>query len=154
QRNVRSGTQDAPAAAAFGVAAEQLHDRRELRDRLIAGVQRAVPDAVLRGHPVDRLPNNAHFTFPGCEGDSLLFLLDAAGIAVSTGSACQAGVPQPSHVLLGIGLSEEEARGALRFTLGHDSTVEDVDALVAVLPSVVERARLAGYASRVPGTQR
>src|SRR3712207_8068823 len=127
----------------------QLHDRRELRDRLIAAVQRAVPDAVLRGHPVDRLPNNAHFTFPGCEGDSLLFLLDAAGIAVSTGSACQAGVPQPSHVLLGIGLSEEEARGALRFTLGHDSTPADVDALVAALPSVVDRARRAGYASRV-----
>jgi cysteine desulfurase len=154
QRNVRSGTQDAPAAAAFGVAAEQLHDRRQLRDLLIAGVQRAVPDAVLRGHPVDRLPNNAHFTFPGCEGDSLLFLLDAAGIAVSTGSACQAGVPQPSHVLLGVGLTEDEARGALRFTLGHDSTVEDVDALVAVLPSVVDRARRAGLASRVPGAQR
>jgi cysteine desulfurase len=153
QRNIRSGTQDAPAAAAFGVAAEQLHDRRELRDRLVAGVQAAVPDAVLRGSPVDRLPNNAHFTFPGCEGDSLLFLLDAAGIAVSTGSACQAGVPQPSHVLLGIGLTEEEARGALRFTLGHDSTIEDVEALVAALPAVVERARRAGYASRVPGAQ-
>jgi cysteine desulfurase len=153
QRNLRSGTQDAPAAAAFGVAAEELHDRRELRDRLISGVLRAVPDAVLRGHPVDRLPNNAHFTFPGCEGDSLLFLLDAAGIAVSTGSACQAGVPQPSHVLLGMGLSEEEARGALRFTLGHDSTVADVDALVAALPSVVERARRAGFASRVPSAQ-
>ena len=148
QRDVRSGTQDVPAAVAFGAVAGHSHDRRDLRDRLIAGVQRLVPDAVLRGDPHDRLPNNAHFTFPGCEGDSLLFLLDAAGVSVSTGSACRAGIPEASHVLLGLGLDESEARGALRFTLGHDSTTEDVDALLAALPAAVERARAAGLAAR------
>ncbi|WP_144765484.1 cysteine desulfurase family protein [Curtobacterium sp. 9128] len=151
QRQVRSGTQDAPAAIAFGVAAATAHpDVRGLRDRLIAGVQDAVPSAVLRGDPVDRLPGNAHFTFPGCEGDSLLFLLDAAGIAVSTGSACQAGVPEASHVLLAMGLSEDEARGALRITLGHTSTDADVDAFLSALPDAVARASAAGMASRQP----
>lgn len=149
QRQVRSGTQDAPAAIGFGVAAQRpLLDLSALRDRLIAGVQEAVPSAVLRGHPADRLSSNAHFTFPGCEGDSLLFLLDAAGVAVSTGSACQAGVPEASHVLLGMGLSEADARGALRFTLGHTSTRADVDALLAALPTAVERATRAGFADR------
>ncbi|RUQ02179.1 cysteine desulfurase family protein, partial [Curtobacterium sp. HSID17257] len=145
QRQVRSGTQDAPAAAAFGVAAAAgLHDASVLRDRLVAGVLEAVPTAVLMGDPVDRLPGNAHFTFPGCEGDSLLFLLDAAGVAVSTGSACQAGVPEASHVLLGMGLSEDEARGALRITLGRTSTDADVDAFLAALPDAVARASRAG----------
>ncbi len=151
QRQVRSGTQDAPAAAAFGVAAGAgLHDGSALRDRLVAGVARAVPSAVLMGDPVDRLPGNAHFTFPGCEGDSLLFLLDAAGVAVSTGSACQAGVPEASHVLLAMGLSEEDARGALRITLGHTTTEGDVDAFLAALPDAVARAGRAGMASRAP----
>ncbi|WP_420367992.1 cysteine desulfurase family protein [Curtobacterium sp. L1-20] len=151
QRQVRSGTQDAPAAAAFGVAASMPHaDVRGLRDRLVAGVRAAVPTAVLMGDPVDRLPGNAHFTFPGCEGDSLLFLLDAAGVAVSTGSACQAGVPEASHVLLAMGLSEQDARGALRITLGHTTTEADVDAFLAALPDAVARAGAAGMASREP----
>jgi len=151
QRQVRSGTQDAPAAVAFAVAAEQPHPAYEpLRDRLVEGVLAAVPTAVLRGDPVDRLPGNAHFTFPGCEGDSLLFLLDAAGVAVSTGSACQAGIPEPSHVLLAMGLTDEEARGALRMTVGHTSTEADVDALLAALPDAVARATRAGYAARTP----
>ncbi|TQL47648.1 cysteine desulfurase [Homoserinimonas aerilata] len=149
QRQVRSGTQDAPAAVGFGAAARHPHRSLQgLRDRLIAGVRSAVPEAVLRGDPVDRVDNNAHFTFPGCEGDSLLFLLDAAGVSVSTGSACQAGIPEASHVLLGMGLSDADARGALRFTLGHDSTEADVDALLAALPTAVERARRAGYNDR------
>jgi cysteine desulfurase len=151
QRQVRSGTQDAPAAAAFGVAARMPHaDVRELRDRLVAGVRAAVPSAVLMGDPLDRLPGNAHFTFPGCEGDSLLFLLDAAGVAVSTGSACQAGVPEASHVLLAMGLSEQDARGALRITLGHTTTAADVDAFLEALPDAVARAGAAGMASREP----
>ena len=151
QRQVRSGTQDAPAAAAFGVAASMPHaDVRALRDRLVAGVRAAVPTAVLMGDPVDRLPGNAHFTFPGCEGDSLLFLLDAAGVAVSTGSACQAGVPEASHVLLAMGLSDQDARGALRITLGHTTTDADVDAFLAALPDAVARAGAAGMASREP----
>lgn len=149
QRRVRSGTQDAPAARAFAVAAQHpVADLAKLRDALIAGVQRAVPSAVLRGDPVARLDNNAHFTFPGCEGDSLLFLLDAAGVSVSTGSACQAGVPEPSHVLLGMGLDEPEARSALRFTLGHTSTRDDVDALVAALPAAHAKAVRAGLSTR------
>jgi cysteine desulfurase len=147
QQRGRSGTQDAAGAAAFGVAAGLLreHDSR-LRDRLIAGVLEAVPGAVLRGDPIDRLPGNAHFTFPGCEGDSLLFLLDSVGFSVSTGSACQAGVPEASHVLLALGLDEPTARGALRFTLGPATTVDEVDALLAALPAAVRRARIAGLA--------
>ncbi len=153
QQRARSGTQDAAGAAAFGAAAALVHDPsalRALRDRLIDGVLATVPGAVLRGHPTDRLPGNAHFTFEGCEGDSLLFLLDTAGFSVSTGSACQAGVPEASHVLLDMGLSEEEARGALRMTLGPDTTVDQIDALLAVLPAAVAQARRAGLAARAP----
>jgi cysteine desulfurase len=147
QQRGRSGTQDAAGAAAFGVAAGlQRRPDSSLRDRLIAGVLEAVPGAVLRGDPIDRLPGNAHFTFPGCEGDSLLYLLDAAGFSVSTGSACQAGVPEASHVLLALGLDEPTARGALRFTLGAGTTVKEVDALIAALPVAVDTARTAGLA--------
>ncbi|WP_263120173.1 cysteine desulfurase family protein [Cellulomonas fimi] len=153
ERGVRSGTLDVAGIAALAVAVEQAVTERAavtarlsaLRDSLVDGVRAAVPDAVLRGPTgPDRLPANAHFTFPGCEGDSLLFLLDSAGVECSTGSACQAGVPQPSHVLLAMGLDEPTARGALRFSLGRTSTEEDVAALLAALPGVVERARVAG----------
>jgi cysteine desulfurase len=148
QQQFRSGTQDAAGAVAFGVAATAMEPLGpQLRDRLIAGILVAVPDAVLRGDPVDRLPGNVHFTFPGCEGDSLLFLLDAAGFSVSTGSACQAGVPEASHVLLAMGVPEPEARGALRLTLGHTTTATEVDAFVAALPAAVAKARAAGLAS-------
>ena len=145
QQRARSGTQDAAGAAAFAAASSLgLHRDHALRDRLIAGVQAAVPTAVLRGDPVHRLPGNAHFTFAGCEGDSLLYLLDTAGFSVSTGSACQAGVPEASHVLLALGLDESTARGALRFTLGRDTTAAEVDALVAALPAAVHAAQRAG----------
>jgi cysteine desulfurase len=161
QQRARSGTQDAAGAAAFGVAASLLaEERREatgleaLRDRLVHGIPSTVPGATLRGDPVDRLPGNAHFTFGGCEGDSLLYLLDVAGFAVSTGSACQAGVPEASHVLLAMGLSEADARGALRFTLGHDTTEAEIDAVLDVLPGVVEQARAAGLAAREPSLGR
>ncbi|MEJ1231168.1 MAG: cysteine desulfurase family protein [Galbitalea sp.] len=157
QQRARSGTQDVAGAVAFGVAASRaaagIEARqarlRGLRDRLIDGVRSAVSSAVLRGDPVNRLPGNAHFTFPGCEGDSLLFLLDVAGFSVSTGSACQAGVPESSHVLLAMGLSEPDARGALRITLGEGTTEAEVDAFVAALPAAVERASAAGLADRV-----
>jgi cysteine desulfurase len=156
QQRARSGTQDAAGAVAFGVAASQaaagIEARqahlRALRDRLVAGVLSTVPTAVLRGDPVNRLAGNAHFTFPGCEGDSLLFLLDVAGFSVSTGSACQAGVPEASHVLLAMGVSEPDARGALRMTLGQDTTVAEIDAVVAALPDAVLRATAAGLADR------
>jgi cysteine desulfurase len=155
QQRARSGTQDAAGAVAFGVAAAAIDTAahapvlRALRDRLVDGIRSAVPTAVYRGDTRDRLPGNAHFTFPGCEGDSLLFLLDVAGFSVSTGSACQAGVPEASHVLLSMGLSESDARGALRFTLGPDTTTDEVDALVAALPAAVERASNAGLSDRL-----
>jgi cysteine desulfurase len=152
EREVRSGTLDVPGVAAFAVAVEiavkrqQEHAARlsELRDDLIARVLASVPDAVYNGDPQQRLPGNAHFSFPGCEGDALLLLLDSDGIACSTGSACSAGVAQPSHVLLAMGADKAVARSSLRFTLGHTSTSADVDALVAALPAAVERARRAG----------
>ncbi|CAN7446196.1 cysteine desulfurase family protein [Arthrobacter sp. LjRoot14] len=155
ERDVRSGTLDTASIAAFAAAAEAVtKDLPQeaariagMRDRLIAGVLEAIPDAVLRGASGGgRLPGNAHFTFPGCEGDSLLFLLDLAGVESSTGSACTAGVPRPSHVLLAMGLDEETARGAQRFSLGHASVEADVDALLAALPGAYERARQAGMA--------
>ncbi|GAA2651058.1 cysteine desulfurase family protein [Streptomyces lunalinharesii] len=154
ERHVRSGTLDTPAIAAFAAAgryavahrAEFARDIGALRDDLIKAVRAAAPDALLGGDPdpAGRLPANAHFTFPGCEGDSLLLLLDAQGIACSTGSACTAGVAQPSHVLLATGMSQDLARGTLRFSLGHTSTAEDVAALAEVIGPVVERARGAG----------
>ncbi|NJC22950.1 cysteine desulfurase [Arthrobacter pigmenti] len=161
ERDIRSGTLDTAGIAAFAAAADDVvaHLPAEsarigaLRDQLIAGVERAVPEAVLRGPRGGRLPGNAHFTFPGCEGDSLLFLLDAAGVESSTGSACTAGVPRPSHVLLAMGLSETEARGAQRFTLGHTSGPADVDALVAALPEAYERARKAGMSGHASSIQ-
>jgi cysteine desulfurase len=156
ERDVRSGTIDAPAIAGFAAACElavkeqpALASRLSvLRDDLVAGVLAAAPASVYNGDPVSdaehRLPGNAHLTFPGCEGDSLLMLLDARGIECSTGSACNAGVPQPSHVLLAMGCDDERARGSLRFSLGHTSTRADVDALVEAIGPVVERARAAG----------
>jgi cysteine desulfurase len=153
ERDVRSGTLDVPAIRAFAVAVQvaREHGAAEakrvaaLRDDLIAQVQAAVPGAMLNGAPPGpgRLPGNAHFSFPGCEGDALLMLLDAKGIACSTGSACTAGVAQPSHVLLAMGADEARARGSLRFSLGHTSEQADVDALGAVIGEVVERARRA-----------
>ncbi|WP_084960012.1 cysteine desulfurase family protein [Thermoactinospora rubra] len=152
ERDVRSGTLDTPAIAGLAAAVRvavreqpELAERlTELRDELIARVRQAVPGVVLNGAPDDRLPGNAHFSFPGCEGDALLMLLDAKGVECSTGSACSAGVAQPSHVLLAMGADAVGARGSLRFTLGHTSTHEDVDRLIEVLPGVVERARRAG----------
>jgi len=162
ERDVRSGTLDTASIAAFAAAAKSVAASlpaeaariAALRDRLIDGVRERVPEAVLRGAPGDhRLPGNAHFTFPGCEGDSLLFLLDLAGIESSTGSACTAGVPRPSHVLLAMGLDEETARGAQRFSLGHASTQADVDALLAALPDAYARARQAGMAGHESSIQ-
>jgi cysteine desulfurase len=153
ERDIRSGTLDAPAIRAFAVAVEITASRRgeearrlaALRDDLIRQVRAAVPDAVLNGPPSgpDRLPGNAHFSFPGCEGDALLLLLDARGIACSTGSACTAGVAEPSHVLLAMGADEDRARGSLRFSLGHTTTQADVDALGAAIGEAVARARRA-----------
>ncbi len=153
ERDIRSGTLDTPAIRAFAVAAAACAKHRAdeavrlaaLRDDLVHQVITAVPDAVLNGPPsgTGRLPGNAHFSFPGCEGDALLMLLDAQGIACSTGSACTAGVAEPSHVLLAMGTDDSRARGSLRFSLGHTSTQADIDALGAVIGEAVDRARRA-----------
>ncbi|MCL2515320.1 MAG: cysteine desulfurase [Microbacteriaceae bacterium] len=153
QRGVRSGTQDVAAAVSFAAAARAsvaaLEAERArltgLRDRLIAGVRATVPAARLSGpEGAGRVASNAHFSFPGAQGDSLLFLLDAAGVAVSTGSACQAGIPEPSHVLLAMGRTPAEASSCLRITLGRTTTAADVDAFLAALPAAYERAARAG----------
>ncbi|WP_085873758.1 MULTISPECIES: cysteine desulfurase family protein [unclassified Nocardioides] len=156
ERDIRSGTIDTPAIAGFAAAVELAvkhqpeHATRvsALRDDLVRRVIEQVPDAHLHGAQPGsgadhRLPGNAHLGFPGCEGDSLLMLLDARGIECSTGSACSAGVPQPSHVLLAMGCTDESARHSLRFSLGHTSTQADVDALVEAIGPCVERARAA-----------
>jgi cysteine desulfurase len=154
ERDIRSGTLDTPAIRAFATAVQltvkQVGDEARRLAALAAGligqVRAAVPDAVLNGPPPGpgRLPGNVHFSFPGCEGDALLMLLDAKGIACSTGSACTAGVAEPSHVLLAMGAGEARARGSLRFSLGRTSAQPDVDAVGAVIGEVVERARRAG----------
>jgi cysteine desulfurase len=152
ERDVRSGTLDTPATAGFAVAAayavEHQADEAQrlagLRDRLVEGITSKVPGALLSGDPVSRLPGNAHLSFKDCEGDSLLLLLDARGIEVSTGSACNAGVAEPSHVLLAMGYDDQRARGSLRFTLGHTSTDADIDAVLDNIGPVVERAMSAG----------
>lgn len=156
QQRGRSGTQDVAGAVAFAEAVdevigvggaprpEHIEHLERLRNRLIAGVRAVDPSAVLRGADPHRLPGNAHFTFPGCRGDSLVFLLDAAGVSVSVGSACRAGVAETSHVLLAMGMPEDEAAGALRFTLGAASTDAEIDVLLAALPETLARARAAG----------
>ncbi len=156
EREIRSGTVDAAGIAAFAIAVDHaVGEQAELAARLVAlrtalveGVLSTIPGTELQGDPgagVDeRLPGNAAITFDGCEGDALLMLLDAVGIACSTGSACTSGVPEPSHVLLAMGVDGATARGTLRFSLGRESTPDDVEALLEALPSVVERARRAG----------
>ncbi len=160
ERQLRSGTLDVPGVAGLAVAvryavAHQEAEARRLavlRDALIDGA-RALDRSITvsgfweRGDTTHRLAGNAHLRVPGCDGDSLLYLLDAVGVQCSTGSACQAGVPQPSHVLLAMGLSESDARGALRLTLGHTSTDDDVQAFLHALPTAVERARRARHAT-------
>jgi cysteine desulfurase len=165
ERQVRSGTLDVPAIRGFAVALRHATDNRAagsqrlvaLRDKLIRGAQDAgfgveVSGDWEPGDGIGRLPGNAHLLVPGCDGDSLLYLLDAAGVQCSTGSACQAGVPQSSHVLLAMGMSEHRARGALRLTLGHTSTAADVDAFLAALPAAVERAQRAQVATSTKQT--
>jgi cysteine desulfurase len=159
ERDVRSGTLDVPGVAAFAVAVEasvkEQADRSvrltELRDALVERVSTVVPDALLNGDaslaPGARLPGNAHFSFPGCEGDALLMLLDAQGVECSTGSACSAGVARPSHVLLAMGHDEDRAKSSLRFTLGHSSTERDIDELVAAIGPAVARSRSARRAA-------
>ncbi|MBG0718148.1 aminotransferase class V-fold PLP-dependent enzyme, partial [Microbacterium sp. 2C] len=147
-RGLRSGTPDVAGAVALAAALAEASDElasegarlRALADRLIAGIRAAIPAAELLGDPVGRVPGNVHVLFPGAAGESMLFLLDQAGISVSIGSACQAGVAEPSHVVLALGRDERAARSVLRMTLGVTSTDADVDAVLAALPEAYARA--------------
>ena len=158
QRGLRAGTQDVAGAVAFSVAAElavaelaaETARVSALRDELEARLRAEIPGVVVSAADADRLPGHLHVVMPGAQGDSLLLLLDTAGVAVSTGSACQAGVPEPSHVLLAMGVAPDVAAGALRFTLGRTSTAADVEALLEALPPAYDRARRAGLSSRAP----
>ncbi|GAA3766104.1 cysteine desulfurase family protein [Salinactinospora qingdaonensis] len=151
ERDVRSGTLMTPLLRGFAEAARLAAEEREkhaaelarLRGELVEAVRHAVPDVRVNGDADSRLPGVAHLTFPGCEGDALLMLLDAHGIECSTGSACSAGVSQPSHVLLAMGADPETARASLRFSLGRGSTDGDVRALGEAIGPAVARARAA-----------
>jgi cysteine desulfurase len=148
EHDVRSGTFDAAGIAALAVAvhhavthqADHALRVRALRDDLIHGITSVAPGAVVNGDLDDRLPGNVHVSFPGCDGDTLLMLLDAAGVECSTGSACTAGVPEPSHVLEAMAVSPAVARGSLRFSLGRTSSAADVERVIDVLPAILDRA--------------
>jgi cysteine desulfurase len=119
-----------------------------MSQRLIAGVKKVASDVIVSAEKAPRLPNNVHFRFPGCLGDSLLFLLDSDGVSISTGSACTAGVSGPSHVVLSLGASNDEAMGTLRITLGHSTKDQDIDAFLEAFPKAYEGAKKAGLTRR------
>ncbi len=156
ERNLRSGTPDAAAASAMALAVKEavgeqaqlelLHAK--LSARLVAGVREVAPDVKVSSEHAPRLANNIHFRFPGCLGDSLLFLLDVNGVSVSTGSACAAGVSGPSHVVLSLGANSDEAMGTMRITFGHNSSDADVDAFLDAFPKAYAGAKKAGLTRR------
>ena len=149
EREIRSGTLNAPSIVAFAAAAEYAITNmkvnfakiRELRDYFIAGLKSAVSDVSINSVLDPALPGIVNATFPGTESDALLLLLDTEGISASAGSACSAGVPRPSHVLVALGLSESDADASLRISIGTTNTKAEIDQVLAVMPSVVERAR-------------
>ena len=149
--NQRAGTENVPGIVGLGKALELAYEglqageperQRGLRDRLIEGVLASVPDAELTGHPTLRLPNNASFRFPYIEGEPLLLNLDMRGIWGSSGAACASGEIEPSHVLLALGYTREEARGALRLSVGRDNTAAEIEQVVATLPPLVQSLRV------------
>ena len=145
ERGLRAGTENVPGIVGLGKAAEIAGSEmerntaqiRELRDLLIKRIQEKVPDAFLNGHPVNRLPNNCHFSFSGIESEALLLRLDLAGISVSGGSACTSGSMEPSHVLQAIGLKDEMLRSGIRMTLGKETTREEIERTAQILPEIV-----------------
>jgi cysteine desulfurase len=151
ERDIRSGTFNAPGIIAFAAAASnamaQMKARdikiRQLKSLLITKVLAAVPEAWVNGQSENSLPGVANITFPGTDNEGLLLLLDMAGIACSTGSACSAGVHRPSHVLMAIGLTEEETTSSLRFSLGESNTEEEIEKLASVIATVVEKSKSA-----------
>jgi cysteine desulfurase len=146
EREIRSGTLNAPSIVAFATAVNDSYDAKkvcDLRDDFISGVKRLIPDAYINGEKSDRLPGIVNVTFPGTQSDTLLLLLDGAHVSASTGSACSAGVHEASHVLLSMGHTEETAQSSLRFSFGATSTQADVDFVLSVLPDVISRGRAA-----------
>lgn len=149
ERGFRAGTENVPGIVGLGEAVERAYQQldenvrrmTELRDKLIAGIMDRVPKAQLNGHPTERLPGNVNLSFDGVEGEALLLRLDLAGVAGSSGSACTSGALDPSHVLMALGLSEAAAHGSLRLTLGSDTTPEEIDAVLDILPPLVENLR-------------
>jgi len=147
EREIRSGTLNAPAIVAFAAAAaSKIYEAskvQELRERFEAGLLTSAPSAYINGVDAKRLPGISNVTFPGTQSDSLLLLMDSEKVSCSTGAACSAGVHRPSHVLLAMGHNEISAQSSLRFSLGANSTVADVDFALSVLPTVIERGRAA-----------
>jgi len=151
ERDIRSGTINAPSIVAFAVAAQRAVANRELNYSRISGMRSllakkiidAVPDARINGSNLEMLPGILNMTFPGTESDSLLLMLDNAGISTSTGSACSAGVQRPSHVLLALGMSEKDVRGSLRFSLGITTSEEEINSVGEVIADVVAKVRSA-----------
>ena len=149
ERGRRAGTENVPGIVGLGRAIElavagmprNAPRLAAMRDRLIRGILEAIPDTRLNGHPTERLPNNVNVAFRYVEGESILLMLDALGVAASTGSACTSASLEPSHVLTSCGLPPEHAHGSLRLTLGHRNTEEDVEYILEVLPGVIERLR-------------
>ncbi|MDO9548708.1 MAG: IscS subfamily cysteine desulfurase, partial [Candidatus Marinimicrobia bacterium] len=149
ERRRRASTENVPGIVGFGKAVELALEIMEneakrqttLRNELIKKILVTIPDTILNGHPVDRLPNNINISFEGIEGESILLNLDMYGIAASTGSACSSSSLEPSHVLLSIGLTHEFAHGSVRFTMGKQTTRDELDNVVEVLPGIVKKLR-------------
>ncbi len=149
ERGRRAGTENVPGIVGMAVAAGRAHERlneraekeRALRDYLIGRIEETIPGVMLNGHREKRLPNNVNFVFAGMEGETMLIMLDMAGICASAGSACTSGSMDPSHVLLAMGLSGEQARGSLRLTLSEENTREELDIVAEELARIVERVR-------------
>lgn len=149
ERDRRAGTENVPGAVAFGAAAEWFSQHgdaerkrvAELRDRLEQGILRSVPDLEINGAPTQRLPNTTNIRFHGIEGEAMVIALDLRGFAVSSGSACSSGSVEPSHVLLAMGLSPEDARSSIRFSLGRGNTVEQIDALIEAVGEAAKHLR-------------
>jgi cysteine desulfurase len=154
---LRAGTHNIPyivgLAEAFHLAQEEQADRAArlipLRDHLIGQVLEEIPEARLTGHPTQRLPNHASFVFAGVDGNALLMMLDVAGFACSSGSACKTGDPEPSEVLSALGLPREWALGSLRVTLGEGTAAGELEAFLEILPSLVARVRKLHASGRV-----
>lgn len=151
EREIRSGTINAPGIVAFAKAAEvaisesesNFKKIRALRDKLISGLRAVVPEIQINSPSDPALPGVVNVSIPGTESDALLLLLDSEGISASAGSACSAGVPRPSHVLIAMGIPEELADASLRISIGATNTAEEIDQVISIIPSVVERARTA-----------